>query len=131
MLALTTPALLFSAISLLLLAYTNRFLTIATLIRGLHSQYKKDADKLALVQIKQLKKRVVIIRNMQAFGIVSFISCVFTMFLMFFEQEEIAYYVFAGSLLFLLISLSLSWWEIQISVNALNTQLSDLEEQCQ
>lgn len=131
MLALTTPALLFPAISLLLLAYTNRFLTIATLIRGLHTEYKKNGDQLALVQIKQLRRRVVIIRNMQALGIVSFLSCVITMFLLFFELKEIAYYVFAASLLFLLLSLSLSWWEIQISVNALNTQLGDLEEQCQ
>jgi hypothetical protein len=38
-LSLTTPALLFSAISLLLLAYTNRFLAYASVVRNLHARY--------------------------------------------------------------------------------------------
>jgi Protein of unknown function (DUF2721). len=41
---LTTPALLFPAISLLLLAYTSRFLALAALMRELHVRYKTQPD---------------------------------------------------------------------------------------
>ena len=62
---LTTPGLLFSAISLLLLAYTNRFLTLASLIRKLHAEYLENPDKLVHGQIRNLQRRVNLIRNMQ------------------------------------------------------------------
>lgn len=125
--SLTTPALLFPAISLLLLAYTNRFLTIAGLIRKLHSEYKSDPSQLIMGQIKNLRKRVVLIRNMQALGISSLFLCVFCMFLIFAGKFLIGKIVFGISLLLLMASLGLSIREIQISVNALNIQLSDLE----
>ncbi|MDF9795916.1 hypothetical protein OKW21_001179 [Catalinimonas alkaloidigena] len=125
--SLTTPALLFPAISLLLLAYTNRFLTTASLIRKLHSEYKSEPDQLLMGQIENLRKRVVLIRNMQALGICSLFLCVFCMFLIFAGENLIGKIVFGVSLLLLMASLALSIREIQISVNALNIQLSDLE----
>ncbi len=124
---LTTPALLFPAISLLLLAYTNRFLTLATLIRSLHSTYKSKPDDLIIGQIKNLRHRVILIRNMQGFGVASLFLCVMCMFVLFAGQIELGKYIFGLSLVLLLISLALSIREIQISVNALNLHLSDLE----
>ena len=77
---LTTPALLFPAISLLLLAYTNRFLTLANLIRDLHAKYKQSRDQLIPGQIANLRYRMVLIRNMRAFGVSSLLLCVLSMF---------------------------------------------------
>lgn len=125
---LTTPSLLFPAISLLLLAYTNRFLAIANLIRGLHAKYNDTHDPLLLHQIRSLRRRVLIIRNMQATGILSILLCVVSMYLIFAGYPRIATYTFSISMLSLIVSLSLSLIEIQVSVNALNLQLSDLEE---
>ena len=126
---LTTPALLFPAISLLLLAYTNRFLTIAGLIRSLHSEYKEHPSGAILGQIKNLRTRVVLIKNMQSLGILSLFLCVLCMFLLFADEYVAGKWVFGVSLILLLFSLGLSIREIQISVNALNIQLSDLEAQ--
>ena len=124
---LTTPALLFPAISLLLLAYTNRFLTLATLIRTLHAKYKEDPHDVLLGQIKNLRKRVILIRNMQAFGVLSLLLCVVCMFLLFADEQIAGRYTFGVSLILLIISLGLSVYEIQISVKALKLQLSDME----
>jgi hypothetical protein len=82
-LSLTTPALLFPAVSLLLLAYTNRFLAIAALIRELHSRYKNNRDELLIAQIANLRQRVMLIRNMQALGVSSLLLCVICMFVLF------------------------------------------------
>ncbi|RUA06219.1 MAG: DUF2721 domain-containing protein [Fusobacteria bacterium] len=132
-LTLTTPALIFSTISLLLLAYTSRFLALANLIRALHNQSYKDTEKsstLAL-QIENLKLRVKIIKNMQLIGIISLFFCVFSMLLIFLNLMFLAKFVFAGSLILLMISLSLSAIEINISVKALNIELSNcVGDQC-
>ncbi len=125
---LTTPALLFPAISLLLLAYTNRFLTLANLIRGLHKQYMENHDSIILSQLVNLRKRVLLIKSMQAYGIASLFFCVFCMFLLFAGYELSARYTFGVSLILLLISLGISLREIQISVLALKTHLTDIEE---
>jgi hypothetical protein len=124
---LTTPALLFPAISLLLLAYTNRFLTLANLIRGLHSKYKQDPDSTILGQIKNLRLRVLLIRNMQAMGVLSLLLCVVCMFLLFAQEVQIGRVVFGISLILLIVSLAISVFEIQISIKALEIQLSDME----
>ena len=126
---LTTPALLFPAVSLLLLAYTNRFLALAALIRTLHASHKAEPDELIIRQIKHLRHRVVLIRNMQAAGVTSIFLCVLCMFLIFAGKAELGKYAFGLSLLCLMASLALSLREIQISINALNLQLSDLESQ--
>lgn len=123
----TTPALLFPAISLLLLAYTNRFLTLANLIRELHAKYKAHQEDILLAQIKNLRYRVVLIRNMQIFGVGSFFLCVTTMLALFLGSELIGKLLFGASLGCLLISLGLSLREVQVSVDALNFRLSDIE----
>jgi hypothetical protein len=125
---LTTPALLFPAISLLLLAYTNRFLTLATLIRSLHGKYMEKPDEKIYGQIKNLRLRVKLIRNMQVLGVLSLLLCVVCMFVIFRGNLKFAEFIFGVSLILLILSLAVSAWEIQISVKALNIQLSDLEK---
>jgi len=127
-LSIETPALLFSACSLILLAYTNRFLTIAQLIRGLKKSYQEKENKSILLEIKNLNLRLTLIRYMQLFGVLCLFLSVFTMLILFLEHPEIGIYIFGVSLLSLLISLGISFWEISISVNALRLHLSDLLE---
>jgi len=123
-----TPALLFSATSLILLAYTNRFLTVATIVRGLKKTYKEKENKMILLEIKNLNLRLTLIRYMQMAGVLSLFLSVFAMMMLFLEQQLFGIYFFGMSLLSLLISLGLSFWEINISVDALRLHLSDLIE---
>lgn len=125
---LATPALLFPAISLLLLAYTNRFLGLASLIRGLADRYRQSHDQLLIGQIQNLRHRLSLIRSMQAAGVLSIFSCVVCMFALFAGNETAGKALFGLSLVLLMVSLALSLREIQLSTNALTIQLSTLEE---
>ena len=125
---LTTPALLFPAISLLLVAYTNRFLKLAGRIRDLHSQYATNHDATLAGQIRNLRTRVILIKYMQAFGVLSLFSCVLCMFVLFAGKILFGKIIFGLSLILLMISLALSFREVQISVEALNLALSDMEQ---
>lgn len=126
-LTLTTPALLFSSISLIMLAYTNRFLAYASVIRALHGQYKSDPNSVLKAQIKNLRKRLYLTRSMQILGISSLLLCVITMFLVYIEFKLLAIWIFGLALILLIASLSLLIWEIQISVKALEYHINDLE----
>jgi hypothetical protein len=127
--SITTPALLFPAISLLMLAYTNRFLALASLIRNLHATYKDHTNKEGVLQqIKNLRLRLHLIRLMQFFGILSLILCVLSMFFVYEQLSVWANSLFALSLVAMLISLFLSLSEIQISTKALEIELSDMDE---
>ena len=126
-LSLETPALLFGAISLLLLAYTNRFLAIAALIRSLHDRYQGTHDGVVLAQIAQLRRRLRLIQSMQTFGATAFLLCLVTMGVVFAGWPG-AGALFVASLALLMASLALSLMEIRLSVGALNLQLSDLED---
>ncbi|HQZ26126.1 MAG TPA: DUF2721 domain-containing protein [Flavobacterium sp.] len=123
-----TPALLFSATSLILLAYTNRFLTIAQIIRKLKKTYDEEENKSVLLEIKNLDLRLSLIRYMQMFGVLCLFLSVFAMLLLFMEQQISSIYFFGLSLLALLISLGISFWEISISIDALRLHLSDLTD---
>jgi len=125
---LTTPALLFPAISLLLLAYTNRFLAIASLIRQLHAKHLKNPEKGVIIgQIKNLRIRLYLIRNMQFFGVMSFFLCVVSMILIFRNNPLMGSYCFGVSLVVLLVSLVFSLREVQISTKALELELGNME----
>lgn len=126
-LSLETPALLFGAISLLLLAYTNRFLAIAALIRSLHDRYQGSHDAVVLAQIAQLRRRLRLIQSMQTFGAAAFLLCLVAMGVVYAGWPG-AGALFAASLVLLMASLGLSLMEIRLSVGALNLQLSDLED---
>lgn len=130
-LELSTPALLFPAITLLLLAYTNRFLAIANLIRGLHKQQMEIPvqNRVSISeQIRNLRLRLLLIRNMQAMGIISFFGCVLSILFLYLQNYTLGNYLFVGSLVALLISLGISFYETQISTRALNIELSTLEQ---
>ena len=124
-----TPALLFPAISLLLLAYTNRYLALASLIRRLHDEYMKGDKKTHLLkQIKILRIRINMVRQMQALGVFSFLCCVVAMYSVYKEWNGFTSYAFAASLLSLLASLVISLLEISQSTKALELELGDMEE---
>lgn len=128
--SINTPALLFPAITLLMLAYTNRFLALATLIRNLHAKYKQIAEDREVIkaQIKNLRRRLILVKQMQASGITSFFFCVLSMFFFYLRYEVSAYSMFGLSLVFLLLSLALSLTEIYISTRALEIELKDMLE---
>ena len=117
-LTLTTPALLFSAVSLILLAYTNRFLSYAQLVRS----------KVTRAQIDNRRRRLHLTRTMQILGVTSLFLCVVTMFLLYVGLILLSAYVFGAALLLLIGSLGVSIWEIQISVRALEIHLHDMEK---
>ncbi|MFG6179261.1 DUF2721 domain-containing protein [Halomonas sp. THAF12] len=121
---LTTPALLFPAISLLLLAYTNRFLTLAQLIRKLADE---ERDEVARRQIMMLRKRITLTKRMQMAGVFSFLLCTLSMFALFLSLKLLGMLLFGVSLISLSVSLVFSLWEVKISTNALNVQLQDIE----
>lgn len=124
---LTTPALLFSAISLIMLAYTNRFLSYAQLVRTLKDQYRENHSAVTATQIANLRKRLYLTRAMQVTGIGSLLLCVVSMFLMYIQFYLISVYIFGLALVLLIISLGISVREIYISVKALELHLSDMD----
>ena len=123
----TTPALLFPAISLLLLAYTNRFLSLAALIRDLHARYQTNPDEVLLGQLSNLRYRVRLIQHMQAYGVLSILCCVVCMLVLFAGWVLAGKVIFILSLLLMMLSLALSAREIQVSVGALDLHLRDIE----
>ena len=125
---INTPALLFPAISLLLLAYTNRFLGLSSTIRSLHHEYQQRPDPKILGQLGNLRHRVALIRSMQIIGTLSIFSCVISMVLVFVGYGAAATWVFGASLLLMSISLALSIRELFISGHALNILLADMTE---
>ena len=126
---LTTPALLFPTVSLLMLAYTNRFLTIATIIRNLHDRYKESQSDNLLGQIANLRYRVYLIRNMQIYGVLSLLMCVVSMFALFAGWIPAGKWSFAIALLLMIVSMLISLRELQISVGALDLLLVELEDE--
>ena len=126
---INTPALLFPAITLLMLAYTNRFLSLASLVRKLHDEYQQgDKEKNILSQIKNIRSRLNLIRYMQGLGIMSFLCCVVCMYTIFRGFMQVAHWIFAASLIFLIASIILSLIEINKSTKAIELLLSDIEE---
>jgi hypothetical protein len=126
---INTPALLFPAITLLMLAYTNRFLSLASLVRKLHAEYNRgEKERNILSQIKNIRSRLNLIRYMQALGVLSFLCCVLCMYAIFRDWILVAHWIFAASLIFLLLSIILSLLEINKSTKAIELVLSDIEE---
>lgn len=123
---LTTPALLFSTLSLLILAYTNRFLALGSRIRSLHDRYEANNIPSLLAQIESMRIRVNLIRLMQLYGVLSLFLCVLCMFFLFAGLVLMGKVVFGLSLLAMLVSLALPTREIHISTQALNIQLESL-----
>lgn len=123
---ISTPALLFPAVSLLLLAYTNRFLANASLIR----QLSKQEEFKVKAQIENLRKRLELTKWMQIFGVLSILLCTVSMFGLFLEFTEMGKKVFGLSLIVMCVSLLISLWEVYISTIALNLELKNLDTRC-
>lgn len=126
MLDLTTPSLLFSAISLILLAYTNRFLAYANVVRSLKDKYQQSGNPQDIEQIKNLRKRLSLTQSMQILGIASLLLCVVAMFSIYINLPKLAIYLFGSALVLLAASLGVCIWEINISVKALDIHLKDM-----
>lgn len=126
-LELTTPALLFPAISLLFLAYTNRFLVLAQLIRQLHGNNRAQVHDIVLRQIQNLRKRIRLMKLMQVLGVISFIACSLSMGAMFAQWHVLGRMLFGASLTCLTASLLVSLYEVSLSTGAIELELSDLE----
>jgi len=125
---ITTPAVLFPAVSLLLLAYTNRFLALAVVIRKLYADHKAAPSPHYLSQIENLRWRIRLVRNMQFCGVLSLLICTVCMYLLFLSMIVPAEIAFSASMLVMIISLVFSLIEIQTSVRALDLHLRDIEE---
>ncbi len=125
---LTTPGLLFPAISLLLLAYTNRFLVLAQLIRELNAREGDSIRPLVVAQITNLRKRIKLIRVMQVYGVASFLMCTFSMFALFIKFNTTGIILFGISLSSLALSLLTSLYEIHISCDAIEIELKNIEK---
>ena len=123
-----TPALLFPAISLLMLAYTNRFLVLAQLVRQLAEKEQHQTQEAIRGQIANLHLRLALIRNMQIAGVVSFLLCTLSMFALFVGQMLLGEVLFGVSLLSLTASLLISLYEISISTRALDLQLRSIND---
>ena len=126
MLDLTTPSLLFSAISLILLAYTNRFLSYASVVRALKEKHQQTHDPKDIAQIANLRKTLYLTRSMQILGILSLLLCVIAMFFIYVSWQIFAAWIFGIALLLLAASLCVCIWEINISVKALEIHLEDI-----
>ena len=126
MLDLTTPSLLFSAISLILLAFTNRFLSYASVVRALKEKHQQTHDPKDIAQIANLRKRLYLTRSMQILGILSLLLCVIAMFFIYVSWQVFAAWIFGIALLLLAASLCVCIWEINISVKALEIHLEDI-----
>jgi uncharacterized membrane protein len=124
--SITTPALLFPAVTLLMLAYTNRFNTLATIIRNLHSKYQTERNENLRAQITNLRYRVYLIRNMQIFGVLSLLLCMVSMFALFAGWIVGGQWCFAIALILMIVSMLLSLRELQVSVGALDLLLSEM-----
>lgn len=127
--SISTPALLFPGITLLMLAYTNRFLALSALIRNLHDRFKEGKEEgIIRGQIVNLRKRLTLVKAMQAAGVLSFFFCLVSMTLIYFDQPVWAFSIFGISLVCLMLSLLISLWEITISTGALKIELEDMEK---
>ena len=126
-LTITTPAVLFPAISLLILAYMNKFLAISTLIRKLKDKFMIDEDTNVLAQLRNLRRRIIIIRNMQWLAVFALFLCVLSMYFIFEKQHLTAKYLFVSGMMSLMASLFLSLREIHLSIVAIGLELNDME----
>lgn len=127
---ITTPAILFSTVSLLLLAFTNRYLAMANLIRGLHKKFQEDGtrDNRLIPQIKLLLLRLRLIRNMQIISVLSLLFSAVSMFLLFFHFFEAGKGLFVLAMCFQIIALLMSVYEITLSNQAIKIELSDMDD---
>jgi hypothetical protein len=123
----TTPALLLPAISLVLLAHTQRFLGLASVIRGLHEKLLHQPSPALAEQIASLTRRVMLVRNMQFLGVAGLLASVLAMLAIFAGRPGLGKTSVGIALVLLAASLALSLREIQLSVHALRLELGNVD----
>lgn len=128
---ITTPSLLFPAISLLMLAYTNRFVVLTNVIRQLSNLENAHSKKVVVRQIENLRRRLQVIRQMQATGVLSFVFCTMAMFALLLGWMFTGQVLFAISLVLLVVSLLFSFYEVHISTTAINIELEKFDQTLQ
>jgi len=120
---ISDPAILFPGISLLFLAYTNRYLAIANIIRQLNQVIDNNFDENRERQIQGLLVRVQLIRYMQLFGILAFIFCTLSTGALLLNLDSIALISFGSSIFFLFVSLCASFLEVAKSGDGLRIEI--------
>lgn len=125
---LSTPALLFPAISLLLLAYTNRFAVLTKVIRDLRRMASDDDCEMIARQLKNLRTRLQVIRIMQASAVLAFVVCTLSIFCLYLGWQVLGETLFGASLLLLVMSLLFSLYEVQVSTVAISIELEGFEK---
>ena len=125
---ITTPAILFPAISLFFLSYTNRFLSIAKLARELNERYHQNKSRELYLQIINLRRRIKLIRNMQVSAVISFFFCIVSILMILIKNQLGGEIAFGVSLFMILLSLAISIYEIHISIVALNIELDEFRQ---
>ena len=110
-----------------MLAYTNRFLAYAQVIRNLKGEHENRPSTMTKLQLDNLRKRLYMARSMQIYGVISLLLCVVCTFFIYIGLQTLAVYTFGIALLLLVISLGISVKEILISVKALEFRLDNVE----
>lgn len=124
----SSAGLLFPAISLLMLAYTNRFLGLAAVVRNLVAQYKHHPRGHIQQQVLNLKKRIMLLRHVQAIGVMSLASCTACILALVFANQMLAQALFGLAVVLMLLSLMVSLVEIYMSVEAINLELDHIDD---
>lgn len=127
-LEVSTPALLFPAISLLFLSFTNRFLHLSALIRQLHKDWLEKREDLLRAQIDNLRRRLELIRAMQLLGAISLFLCVLSMVAVIGTMQHLAIPAFTAALLLMAGSLGCLCYEVWISGGALRIMLNSVDQ---
>jgi Protein of unknown function (DUF2721) len=130
-LTIGNPALLFSTVSLMMIAFTNRYLAITGLIRDLHEKFQATPEQVYVAQIRNLHRRVYLIRDIQVVIVVSLLLSAVCMLAIYLQNQGLAQFLFFAALVMQILALALSVWEISMSINALKIELSDMEKQLQ
>ncbi len=125
-LTISVPTLFFSALSIMVLAYSSKFFAYGNIIRKLHQEYKSSPDEDIINQIKNLRRRLSIIRNMQICGITGLLLCVISMFNIYIDNNNLATYIFGIALILFICALLFIIKEILISTKALELKLKNL-----
>jgi len=127
-LTISTPGLIFPSISFLLIAYSNRFLAIATLIRDLKTKFSENKEEILLQQIKNLRYRLKLIRWMQAVAVFGMLMALMSIFALYLGHEAAGHVLFIMAAVLVATSLSIALVEIMFSGRALDYELQDIQD---
>ena len=125
----TVAALMFPAIPLMMTMYSNRFHTLSALIRKIHDQYtfEKKIPPEWENQLHVLNKRTNYLKYVMGFSAFGFLFNMLTVFALYLDTLFIARVIFGSCCLSMIVSIIFFIREIQISTNALNLHMSDMD----